>query len=248
MSSSAVLFKKINILIEDGEELLDELYSAGDISTISDLDNKVSEWFNLQKFIFNSFPEELIEQYNNQYEDALKNNPTDFIEIDCEHFIFSYQVLYASISALRYLQKLIDVSVNNDDLVCNYIPFRIKRLYFECNFQECVFEAFKLVEVQAKHKSGLNDLYGVDLMRKAFASKDTNKGRVAGILTNLDLPLGEQQAQSDLFAGAIGFIKNPKSHNVMDVNKNRARELLYFANYLLRILNNDYSERKNPKE
>ena len=65
-------------------------------------------------------------------------------------------------------------------------------------------------------------------MRKAFGKM--------GTLKNNNLPDGEQVAQMELFSGAIGFIKNPKSHNMVNISKEKTIELLHMANYLLRIL------------
>lgn len=113
-------------------------------------------------------------------------------------------------------------------------------LYKNGHYSQAVLEAFVYIEDQVRKNSKLNELYGTDLMRKAFSVK---KAEQAGILTNTELPISEQQAQSDLFSGAIGFIKNPKSHNLLSVHKEKATELLYFANYLLRIINGDYSQR-----
>ena len=40
----------------------------------------------------------------------------------------------------------------------------------------------------------------------------------------------------ELYAGAIGFIKNPKSHKMLTLSEEKCIELLHLANYLLRIL------------
>lgn len=128
-------------------------------------------------------------------------------------------------------------SLDDNCLSClHLLPQNIKDLFSDEHYSQAVFEAFKYVEVKVKEKSNFTTLYGTDLMRKAFALEDKNKNQLSGPLNNKNLPKAEQQSQSDLFSGAIGFIKNPKSHNIIDVNKDKATELLYFANYLLRIL------------
>lgn len=73
-------------------------------------------------------------------------------------------------------------------------------------YDTAVFQAFKEVEVAVRTAGGFapTDI-GVDLMRKAF-NKDT------GPLRDPSLPEAEREAQSHLFAGAIGLYKNPHSH------------------------------------
>lgn len=142
------------------------------------------------------------------------------------------------ISKLAKITALYESFLLDDDCLASLrlLPQNIKDLFSDEHYSQAVFEAFKYVEVKVKEKSNFTTLYGTDLMRKAFALEDKNKNQLSGPLNNKNLPKAEQQSQSDLFSGAIGFIKNPKSHNIIDVNKDKATELLYFANYLLRIL------------
>ncbi len=142
------------------------------------------------------------------------------------------------ISQLAKITALYESFALDNDCIANlqFLPQNIKDLFRDEHYSQAVFDAFVFVEVKVKEKSNYTTLYGTDLMRKAFAIEDTNKNQIAGPLNNAKLPKSEQQSQSDLYAGAIGFIKNPKSHNIIDVNKDKATELLYFANYLLRVL------------
>lgn len=59
-------------------------------------------------------------------------------------------------------------------------------------------------------------------MRKAFEP-------MKGPLADKTLENGEQQAQSDLFAGAIGAAKNPTSHREVEMSKIEAARLIIFA-------------------
>ncbi len=148
------------------------------------------------------------------------------------------------LSNLEAIYELLSEGIYNiNPCAWEYLTDKIISLYNDEHYPEAVFEAFKYIEDQVRKLSKLNNLYGTDLMRKAFALKDENRGKVAGALTNQSLPTSEQQSQADLYAGALGFIKNPKSHNILEVHKEKATELLYFANYLLRIIDGDYSPR-----
>lgn len=142
------------------------------------------------------------------------------------------------ISKLAKITVLYESFELDDDCIANLklLPQDIKDLYRDKHYSQAVFDAFKFIEVQVKEKSGYQNLYGTDLMRKSFAQEDNNKNQTLGPLTNKSIPKSEQQSQSDLFAGAIGFIKNPKSHNIVNIEQDKATELLYFANYLLRVL------------
>lgn len=93
-----------------------------------------------------------------------------------------------------------------------------------------VFEAFKYIETTVREKGGYAKTEkGVPLMRKAF-NKDN------GPLINAEWTDAEKEAIAQLFAGAIGFMKNPSSHHMINIKKSQALEMLNFAHYLLRIL------------
>jgi len=96
-------------------------------------------------------------------------------------------------------------------------------------FDTAVFEAYKALEVSIRDASGLSDLIGVKLARKAFAPND-------GPLTDKSADPGEQQALCDLMAGAIGSYKNPHSHRRVAVSAEEAVEMVILASHLLRII------------
>ena len=66
-------------------------------------------------------------------------------------------------------------------------------------------------------------------MRKAF-HVDT------GNLTDQSRLPAVKQAMTDLFAGAIGFYKNPSSHQDVEFAPEEAAEMIIFASHLLRIV------------
>ncbi len=104
-------------------------------------------------------------------------------------------------------------------------------LFIRGHYDTVVFEAFRAVEVAVRAATGLPpDLVGVTLMRKAFT-----KG--VGPLADTSLLEAEQEAMSNLFAGAMGLFKNPTSHRMAAVDRPEdAVDLVMFANFLLRLV------------
>jgi len=100
------------------------------------------------------------------------------------------------------------------------------------NFQQgyydtAVFTAFKALEVAIRDAAGYgHELYGVDMVRKAFA----------GPLSDQSAQPAERDALAQLMAGAIGSYKNPHSHRRVEIGAAEARELLVLASHLLRIV------------
>ena len=77
------------------------------------------------------------------------------------------------------------------------------------------------------------------LMRKAFSP--------GGILAHSGADPGEQIAEADLFAGAIGKFKNPSSHRDVDFDDPKeAADLIRLANQLFRMLERRKPQGANP--
>ena len=115
-------------------------------------------------------------------------------------------------------------------------------LFLRGHYDTVVFEAFRAVEVAVRDAAGLSQsLIGTELMRKAF---DENSGP----LTDPSLVASERQATSHLFAGAIGLFKNPTSHRTAAISKPEdAVELVMFADYLLRLVEQRVASPRAPK-
>ena len=97
------------------------------------------------------------------------------------------------------------------------------------DYDTAVFQAFKEVEVRVREAAGYaNTELGKNLMRKAF--------REDGSLADAEAPRAEQQAVSDLFAGAIGCYKNPSSHRNVAIEADEAAEIIVMASHLLGIV------------
>ena len=116
------------------------------------------------------------------------------------------------------------------DLLPPELAEKVHHLFLRGDYETAVFQAFKMVEVEVRRAGKFEpDDVGVKLMRKAFDVK-------TGPLTMRDAPDGEKQAMSDLFAGAIGYAKNPGSHRDVKHNRQSAARLILFAGELLEIL------------
>jgi uncharacterized protein (TIGR02391 family) len=104
-------------------------------------------------------------------------------------------------------------------------------LFLRGHYDTVVFEAFRAVEVAVRGAGGFPaTILGTDLMRKEFAVN-------SGPLTDSTSVVSEQEAMSNLFAGAIGLFKNPTSHRTGAISKPEdAVALVMLADYLLRVV------------
>lgn len=105
-------------------------------------------------------------------------------------------------------------------------------LFLGGHFDAAVATAFIQVEVVVRDACGYpDDLVGVKLMRRAFHPE-------TGPLTDPEAVEGERQAVMDLFAGAIGYHKNPFSHRIVGLSQAaQAASLILVANELLATVN-----------
>lgn len=96
--------------------------------------------------------------------------------------------------------------------------------------EDAVFAAAKAVEIAVREAGGYAvDDIGAALMKKAFHPDN-------GALTDPDAARGERVAMMELFAGAIGTLKNPSSHRDVPLKLGEAREMAMTASLLLRIV------------
>lgn len=107
---------------------------------------------------------------------------------------------------------------------------RVYNAFLRGDYDVAVFLAFKEVEIAVRTagKFSSTDL-GPPLMRSAFAVQ-------GGPLTDASEVSAERQALSDLFAGAIGYCKNPQSHRNVNLQPSESVELIMLASYLLRVV------------
>jgi len=108
---------------------------------------------------------------------------------------------------------------------------KVKPLFLRGDYDTAVFQAFKEVEIRVRKKGNYsNSELGVDLIRKAFKTSN-------GPLTDKDAEEGEKESISHLFAGSIGYFKNPSSHRDVQISDpNEASDIIGIANQLLRMI------------
>jgi uncharacterized protein (TIGR02391 family) len=98
---------------------------------------------------------------------------------------------------------------------------------------DAVWTSFVHVEIATREASGADaDWPGVKMARWAFKPLE-------GPLTDKESEAGEQQGMMDLFAGALGALKNPHSHRIVNFRSPaEAAAVIIFASQLLRIVEN----------
>jgi uncharacterized protein (TIGR02391 family) len=99
------------------------------------------------------------------------------------------------------------------------------------DYEGAVLFAMREIEIEVRRRASLSAAdIGVDLMRKAFNPQ-------TGALRDPSLLAAENEATSHLFAGAMGFFKNPSSHREVDLDDPTVvAGILLFADLLLRML------------
>lgn len=100
-------------------------------------------------------------------------------------------------------------------------------MFLRGDYDVAVFQAFKELEVAVRAAGKFDEeLIGTKLMRKAFDPD-------AGPLRSEGLVWAEREAIAHLYAGAIGYCKNPQSHREVQLRPTEAAQLIAFASYLL---------------
>lgn len=111
-------------------------------------------------------------------------------------------------------------------------------IFMSGHYDAAVFQAFKDVEIAIREVSGLTESDGVALAREAFRPANPRDARAvqAGPLVDVSLKESEQQAMMNLFAGALGWCRNPVGHKNVGLKAQEAAELITFATYLFRLV------------
>lgn len=110
------------------------------------------------------------------------------------------------------------------------IAQKVWSMFLQGNYDPAVLQAFKEVEIAVREAGNYPEAdHGMPLMRKAF-DKDT------GNLTDTNQHSSEQEAIAHLFAGAMGYCRNPLGHREVNLTAEEAVEMIFLASCLLRIV------------
>lgn len=103
-------------------------------------------------------------------------------------------------------------------------------LFLAGHYDDAVGAAFKRLEIMIRHEGKYSDEdYGVEMARKAFG-----KG---GALEDVSTVKSEREAFAHLYAGALGYFKNPHSHRDVGIDDACiAASRILFANELMALL------------
>ena len=108
-----------------------------------------------------------------------------------------------------------------------------RKLFNDEYYSEAVFSAFKEVNLRVKNmvkkKTG-EELDGKSLMLKAF---NLNYPIIQLSDCSTDTERNIQEGCMHVFAGSIQAIRNPKAHENIVIDKNRAVHFLYLASLLM---------------
>jgi len=142
----------------------------------------------------------------------------------------------------QFTRRLWDLSKENNepnllDSFWSYIHSEIikvsKELFSDEHYANAVFSAFREVNFRVKNivknKNG-EELDGKSLMFKAFNLKDPII-QLSNCSTETEKDV--QEGYMHVFAGSIQGIRNPKAHENIFIDKNRAVHFLYLASLLM---------------
>jgi uncharacterized protein (TIGR02391 family) len=114
------------------------------------------------------------------------------------------------------------------------LPIKVRELFDDGHCEQSVFEAFKFIEKEVKHISGIRGKTGYGLMMEAF-SENSPKVQLNGLATESETD--EQMGFKFIFAGAATGIRNPRGHEIdIGDTPDQALDFLALASLLLRRL------------
>jgi len=116
----------------------------------------------------------------------------------------------------------------------------VRSQFLLTQYELAALAAFLQVEIRVRALGGFgDDVYGVELMRKAFGP--------TGPLTDPAVPPGEQEGLRELISGAYRTFRNPASHRTVDLGDvTMASEVVLLGDLLLRMLDRIEARLRQP--
>jgi uncharacterized protein (TIGR02391 family) len=110
----------------------------------------------------------------------------------------------------------------------------VTRLFTDGHYANAVEDACKVLDGLVQIRSGKNDISGTELMQNVFSTKSP-------ILKFNDLQTesdkSEQQGMMFLYAGAMLAFRNPRAHQIIEDDPEKALEYIAFLSLLAKSLN-----------
>lgn len=118
-------------------------------------------------------------------------------------------------------------------IVSKMLTEKCKDLFMDRYFSKAVFEATKILELEIKSKSGLQNKYGVELIEKAFDDKNPlvkiNDG------TSID-DEKEMKGFKLIYKGMLQVVRNLNAHGETEISRLQASQYISFIDLLIKKL------------
>jgi uncharacterized protein (TIGR02391 family) len=111
----------------------------------------------------------------------------------------------------------------------------VSKLFRDGHYANAVEDACKVLDGLVKIRSGRSDLSGTELMQTVFSLK-TPVLKFSELQTETEK--SEQQGMMFLYAGAMLALRNPRAHEIIQDDPERALEYIAFLSLLAKCLDN----------
>ena len=209
--------KMTNIIIDNKNQIEDILIE------IEQLFNKIETVHQISISEINRYDKELISLFQLAFlkEHKLFDDKRYTVMHDKNYLLGFYKPFYYELN--HHLTGL----MTDLPSLHNLIREKVEKLINEENNNEAVLFAFKMIEIIIREKTN-NKKFGMELMNEIFSSKNP--------VIKFSNDENEQSGFMFLFKGAMGAVKNIAVHKDFKPSNEEAIELVYFASYLLRLL------------
>lgn len=110
----------------------------------------------------------------------------------------------------------------------------VTKLFTDGHYANAVEDACKVLDGLVQIRSGRNDISGTELMQNVFSTKNPTL-KFNDLQTESDK--SEQQGMMFLYAGAMLAFRNPRAHQIIEDDPEKALEYIAFLSLLAKSLN-----------